>query len=83
MRKTGDALRALLEVQAKYALVMRDGQEVRVPVHDVAVGDHLVIKAGEKVPVDGTILQGEPDVDESMMTGEPLPVTKRPDDQLW
>lgn len=83
MRKTGDALRALLEVQAKYALVMRDGQEVRVPVHDVAVGDHLVIKAGEKVPVDGTILEGEPDVDESMMTGEPLPVTKRTDDQLW
>ena len=74
---TGEAIRALLGLQARTARVVRDGVEIEIPIEDVVVGDELVIRPGEKVPVDATVLSGSSPVDESMITGEPIPVTKR------
>ncbi|MGA5411870.1 heavy metal translocating P-type ATPase [Streptomyces lavendulocolor] len=73
---TGEAIRALLGLQARTARVIRDGTEAEIPVEDVAVGDEVVIRPGEKVPVDSVVLSGSSAVDESMVTGEPMPVTK-------
>ncbi|MFD1361061.1 heavy metal translocating P-type ATPase [Lentibacillus salinarum] len=74
--KTTVALSKLLDLQAKQARVIRNGDEVMVPVEDVAVGDRLMVKPGEKFPVDGTVVKGKTSVDESMITGESLPVEK-------
>lgn len=74
--KTGDAIEKLLGLQAKTALVIRDGKEFEVPVQDVKVGDILVVKPGSKIPVDGLVIEGSSFVDESMITGEPIPVEK-------
>ncbi|MFE2183454.1 heavy metal translocating P-type ATPase [Streptomyces sp. NPDC059455] len=79
---TGEAIRALLGLRARTARVMRDGTPVEIPVDDVAVGDELLIRPGEKVPVDGEVLSGSSAVDESMVTGEPMPVTKHPGDTV-
>ncbi|MGW5690938.1 heavy metal translocating P-type ATPase [Streptomyces asiaticus] len=79
---TGEAIRALLGLRARTARVMRDGTPVEIPVDDVAVGDEVLIRPGEKVPVDGDVLAGSSAVDESMVTGEPMPVTKHPGDTL-
>lgn len=75
--KTGGALRALVALQAKTALVERDGQEIEVALGDVRSGDRLVIRPGAKIPVDGKVVQGESYIDESMLTGEPVPVLKQ------
>ncbi len=75
--KTGGALRALLSLQAKTALVERGGTEVEIPLEQVATGDRLIIRPGAKIPVDGKVVAGESFVDESMLTGEPMPVSKR------
>jgi len=77
---TGEAIRALLGLQARTARVVRDGQESQVPIEDVLVGDEIIIRPGEKVPVDATVLSGASPVDESMITGEPMPVTKHEGD---
>ncbi|QHS23208.1 copper-translocating P-type ATPase [Virgibacillus sp. MSP4-1] len=74
--KTTVALSKLLNLQAKQARVIRDGEEVMIPIDEVAVGDRLMIKPGEKIPVDGTIVKGRTSVDESMITGESIPVEK-------
>lgn len=74
--KTGDAIEKLLSLQAKTALVVRDGKEVEVSVSDVVHGDIVVVKPGAKIPVDGTIITGSSFVDESMVSGEPMPVKK-------
>lgn len=74
--RTTAALTKLLNLQAKEATVLQDGEEVRVPIDDVRVGDVLLVKPGEKIPVDGRVLKGSSAVDESMITGESLPVTK-------
>lgn len=74
--KTGEAIEKLLGLQAKTALVLRDGLELEIPVGEVVVGDIIIIKPGVKIPVDGEIIKGESSVDESMLTGEPLPVDK-------
>ncbi|MFI7413496.1 heavy metal translocating P-type ATPase [Streptomyces sp. NPDC049627] len=74
---TGEAIRALLGLQARTARVVRDGTETEIPVEDVMVGDEIVIRPGEKIPVDAEVLSGSSAVDESMVTGEPMPVTKR------
>ncbi|MGC5041152.1 heavy metal translocating P-type ATPase [Streptomyces sp. DT190] len=79
---TGEAIRALLGLQARTARVVRDGVETEIPVEDVAVGDEVVVRPGEKVPVDAEVLSGTSAVDESMVTGEPIPVTKRAGDTV-
>jgi P-type Cu+ transporter len=73
---TGQAIRELLGLQARTARVVRDGTEAEIPVEQVAVGDELVIRPGEKIPVDAVVLSGSSAVDESMVTGEPMPAAK-------
>jgi Cu2+-exporting ATPase len=73
-----DAIRSLLELAPPKAVVLRDGQEVEVPTADVQVGDLLLVRPGSKLPVDGVVESGESEVDESMVTGESLPVPKTP-----
>ncbi len=80
--KTGAAIEKLLSLQAKTALVVRDGQEQEIPLEAVVVGDSLRIKPGSKIPVDGTVIEGESRVDESMLTGEPMPVEKHSGDTV-
>jgi Cu+-exporting ATPase len=76
--KASAAIRRLMELQPAAARVVRDGVEVETPVAEVRAGDTLVVRPGERIPVDGVILGGESAVDESMLTGESLPVDKRP-----
>ena len=71
-----DAIRTLLELAPPMAVVRRDGEPVETPTAEVAVGDPLLIRPGAKIPVDGTVAEGTSDVDESMVTGESLPVSK-------
>ena len=77
---TGQAIRELLGLQARTARVIRDGSEAEIPIGQVVPGDELVIRPGEKIPVDAAVLSGSSAVDESMVTGEPMPVTKRAGD---
>lgn len=74
-----DAIRTLLELAPPTAVVLRDGEPVEIPTAEVVVGDLLLIRPGAKIPVDGTVAEGTSDVDESMVTGESLPVAKAPD----
>jgi Cu+-exporting ATPase len=74
--QTGAAIKALIGLQPKTARVQRDGAEVDVPVADVVTGDLVVVRPGEKVPVDGVVVSGSSAVDEAMLTGEPMPVLK-------
>ena len=67
-----------MDLTPKQATVLRDGQEVKIPVEDVVVGDQFLVRPGESIPVDGKVVQGESAVDESMLTGESLPVDKGP-----
>ena len=80
--KTGDAIEKLLNLQAKTALVVRNGKEVEISVNDVVHGDLIVIKPGAKIPVDGIITEGESFIDESMVTGEPMPASKKVGDSI-
>jgi len=77
-----DAIRSLLELAPPKAVVLRDGQEVEVSTADVQVGDLLLVRPGSKLPVDGDVESGESEVDESMVTGESLPVPKTPGTQV-
>jgi Cu2+-exporting ATPase len=77
-----DAVRALLDLAPPKAVVLRDGTELEVPTAEVVVGDLLLIRPGSKVPVDSEVLEGESSVDESMVTGESMPVSKSPGDAL-
>jgi len=76
------AIKKLLGLQAKTARVIRDGQEMDLPVEEVLVGDVIQVRPGEKVPVDGVIVEGSSAVDESMLTGESLPVSKKAEDEV-
>jgi len=78
--RTSAAIQKLMGLQPKVAHVYRDGEEKTIPVEQVMVGDQLVIKPGEKIPVDGVVTEGISTVDESMLTGESLPVDKKPGD---
>ncbi|MGF1592551.1 MAG: heavy metal translocating P-type ATPase [Kiloniellaceae bacterium] len=81
--RTGGAIRALLDLAAKTARVIRaDGREEEIPLEDVKVGDRLRVRPGDKVPVDGTVVEGRSPVDESMLSGEPLPVEKTAGDKV-
>jgi Cu2+-exporting ATPase len=77
-----DAIRALLDLAPPMAVVIRDGEEQEVPTAEVQVGDLLLIRPGAKMPVDAEVVEGESSVDESMVTGESLPVSKKPGDSL-
>ena len=79
---TGEAIRKLIGLQAKTARVVRDGGEVEIPVEQVAPGDVIAVRPGEKVPVDGEVVEGRSSIDESMVTGESLPVTKETGDTV-
>jgi Cu+-exporting ATPase len=80
--RTGQAIKALLGLAAKTAHRVRDGQEEEVPVNEIQKGDLLRVRPGEKVPVDGVIIDGKSNIDESMITGEPMPVSKGPDEKV-
>ncbi|MEX2010440.1 MAG: heavy metal translocating P-type ATPase, partial [Parcubacteria group bacterium] len=80
--KTGDAIEKLLNLQAKTALVIRDGKELEISISDVKHGDLIIVKPGAKIPVDGVITEGESFVDESMVTGEPMPEQKKAEDSV-
>jgi len=81
--RTGGAIRALLDLAAKTARVIRpDGREEEIPLEAVQVGDHIRVRPGDKVPVDGTVVEGHSSVDESMLTGEPVPMEKVTGDEV-
>ncbi|QUM75685.1 copper-translocating P-type ATPase [Moritella sp. 24] len=80
--RTSDAIKRLIGLQAKTARVIRDNKEIDIPIEDVVFDDVLRVRPGEKVPVDGTVIQGDTSIDESMLTGEPMPVEKRIDDEI-
>ncbi len=80
--RTSEAIKRLMGLAPKTARVIRDGAEVEVPVGDVRVGDVVVVRPGERIPVDGVVLEGTSAVDESMLTGESLPVEKAPGSQV-
>ena len=80
--KTGDAIEKLLTLQAKTALVIRDGKQQEVPINQVTHGDHIVVKPGARIPVDGAVTDGSSFVDESMVTGEPMPIEKNVGDAV-
>ena len=79
---TGEAIRALIGLAARTARVVRDGATVEIPVEEVLVGDEIVIRPGEKIPTDAVVLSGTSAVDESMVTGEPMPATKHVGDTV-
>jgi len=80
--RTSEAIRKLLDLQARTARVVRDGAEIDIPVEEVVVGDVVVVRPGEKVPVDGVVVDGHSALDESMVTGESIPVEKGPGDDV-
>lgn len=80
--RTSEAIRKLMKLQPKRARILRDGQELEVPVEEVVVGDLILVRPGEQIPVDGVVVEGYSAVDESMLTGESMPVEKRPGDEV-
>jgi P-type Cu+ transporter len=80
--RTGHAIKALLSLAAKTAHRVRDGHEQEIAVNEIQKGDVLRVRPGEKVPIDGVIIDGKSNVDESMITGEPMPVTKQPGEKV-
>ncbi len=80
--RTSEAIKKLIGLQAKTARVVRDGNELDIPVEEVLVNDVVIVRPGEKIPVDGEVLEGSSAVDESMITGESLPVSKKVGDEV-
>ncbi|MCD4723115.1 MAG: heavy metal translocating P-type ATPase [Desulfobacula sp.] len=80
--KTGGAIKKLIGLQPKTAFVMENGEEKQIPISIVKLGDIVVIRPGERIPVDGVIIEGRSAVDESMLSGEPIPVDKKKDDMV-
>jgi len=80
--QTSEAIKKLIGLQAKTARVVRDGQEMDIPIEDVLIGDLVVVRPGEKIPVDGLVKDGRSSVDESMVTGESIPVEKNMGDEV-
>ncbi|MFH0748531.1 MAG: heavy metal translocating P-type ATPase [Candidatus Bathyarchaeota archaeon] len=80
--RASQAIRRLLELEAKTAKILRDGVEVEVPIDEVEVDDLMIVRPGEKIPTDGVVVEGESGIDESMATGESMPVQKKPGDNV-
>src|ERR1700694_2199992 len=80
--RTSEAIRRLASLRAKSAHVVREGKQTDIPVEAVVVGDMVIVKPGEKIPVDGVVTEGASAVNESMLTGEPMPVAKKPGDEV-
>lgn len=80
--RTGGAIRKLMGLRPKTATIMKDGKEVEISLAQVQVGDVVIVRPGESIPVDGVVMDGDSSVDESMLTGEPIPVDKGPKDKL-
>lgn len=80
--KTSDAIKKLMGLAPKNALVLQDGKEIILPIEEVEIGDIIIVKPGEKIPVDGTVIKGNTSVDESMLTGESIPVEKNIGDKV-
>ncbi len=80
--KASSAIRKLIELQPRFATLLKDGRELSVPIDEIAVGNLLRVKPGEKMPIDGVVFSGVTAVDESMVTGESMPVDKRPGDPV-
>jgi len=80
--RASQAIRRLLELEAKTARIFQDGKEVEVPIDEVEIGDVMVVRPGEKIPTDGVVIEGESGVDESMATGESMPVQKKLGDEV-
>ncbi len=80
--RTSDAIKKLIGLQAKTARVVRDGREINLPIEQVVIGDIIVVRPGEKIPVDGVLIEGSSSIDESMLTGESLPVDKKTGDAV-
>src|SRR5829696_7479790 len=81
-RGTNDALRALFDLVPPQAAVIRDGEEITIPSSEVRLDDTVILRPGDKVPVDGEVIEGETSIDEALVTGESVPVTKRPGDAV-
>jgi Cu+-exporting ATPase len=80
--RTSEAIRKLMSLQPKVARVLRNGQEQEIPAEAVQVGDIVIVRPGERIPVDGVVLEGYSAVDESMITGESMPVEKKAGDEV-
>jgi Cu+-exporting ATPase len=80
--KASEAIKKLAQLQPKNALVLRAGQEIEIPIENVIAGDIVIVKPGQKIPVDGIVVSGESHIDESMITGESMPVKKDKDDNV-
>lgn len=80
--QTSEAIKALMGLQAKTARVIRDGVEIDIPIEEVQLDDIIFVRAGEKIPVDGNVIEGSSSVDESMLTGESMPVSKKAGDSV-
>jgi len=80
--QTSDAIRKLIGLQARDARIIRNGRELEVPIQDVQIGDVVVVRPGEKIPVDGEVVDGSSTLDESMVTGESMPVKKQAGDEV-
>lgn len=80
--RTSEAIRRLMKLQPKRAMLLRDGQEVEIPAEEVQIDDLLLVRPGESIPVDGVVLEGYSSVDQSMLTGESIPVEKKAGDEV-
>ncbi|BAQ24942.1 heavy metal translocating P-type ATPase [Streptococcus troglodytae] len=81
--RTSDAIKKLMHLSAKEATLIRDGEEIKVPIEQVQIGDQILVKPGEKIPVDGRVLSGHSAIDESMLTGESIPIEKKTDSPVY
>jgi Cu+-exporting ATPase len=81
--KTSEAIKKLMGLTPKTAIVIQDGKEIEVPIDEVEIGDIIMVKPGEKIPVDGIVLEGNTSIDEAMLTGESMPVDKKAGDKVY